>query len=155
MTSQPTHSAPATPASTISVIIPVYNAEDTLERCVGSLLAQTHADLDVILVDDGSTDISCAMCDAYAEFDARVRVFHTPNRGLSAARNLGIDSALAAGTRFIAFANRIPTSAGATPPHHRRTVERPSTHRATVIGGAWNRYRSSASYAGANNTPER
>ena len=75
MTSQSAHSEAATSAPTISVIIPIYNAEDTLERCVGSVLAQTHADLDVILVDDGSTDISGAMCDAYAEFDARVRVF--------------------------------------------------------------------------------
>ena len=99
------HSAAVVPAHTISVIIPVYNAEDTLARCVGSVLAQTHADLDVILVDDGSTDISGAMCDACAEFDARVRVLHTPNRGLSAARNLGIDCALAAGAEFIAFAD--------------------------------------------------
>ena len=105
MTSQSAHSATATPASTISVIIPVYNAEDTLERCVGSVLAQTHADLDVILVEVGSTDISGAMCDAFAEFDSRVRVFHAPNRGLSAARNLGIDSALTAGAEFIAFAD--------------------------------------------------
>lgn len=94
---QSAHSATGTSASTINVVVPVYNAEDTLERCVGSILSQTRADLDVILVDDGSTDISGAMCDAYAEFDARVRVFHTPNRGLSAARNLGIDCALAAG----------------------------------------------------------
>lgn len=90
---------------TISVIVPVYNAEDTLEHNVGSILAQTHADLDVILDDDGSTGISGAMCDAYAEFDPRVRAFHTPNRGLSAARNLGLDQALEAGTQLIALAD--------------------------------------------------
>ena len=88
---------------TIGVIIPVYNAEDTLERCVGSVIGQTHSDLEIILVDDGSTDISGAMCDAYAELDLRVHVYHTPNRGLSAARNWGIESALADGTEFIAF----------------------------------------------------
>ena len=89
--------------ATISVIVPVYNAEDTLERCMGSVLAQTYPDTDVILIDDGSTDISGAMCDIYAEYDSRVRVFHTFNRGLSAARNLGIDCALSGDVRYIAF----------------------------------------------------
>ena len=90
---------------TISIIVPVHNAEDTLERCVESILAQTHGDLDIILIDDGSSDISGAMCDAYAEFDARVRAVHTSNLGLSAARNLGVESALKRGSELIAFAD--------------------------------------------------
>ena len=90
---------------TISVIVPAYNAEETLERCVGSILAQTHRDLNVILVDDGSTDITGAMCDAYAELDQRVQALHTPNRGLSAARNLGIDVAATNNAELIAFAD--------------------------------------------------
>lgn len=89
--------------TTIGVIVPIYNAEDTLERCVGSILAQTHAELNVVLIDDGSTDISGAICDAYAEFESRVQALHTPNRGLSAARNLGVDHALAAGVELVAF----------------------------------------------------
>lgn len=88
---------------TIAVIVPVYNAEDTLERCVGSILAQTHSNLDILLVDDGSTDIGGMMCDAYAELDSRVRVFHTPNRGLSSARNLGLDYALSGNAELLSF----------------------------------------------------
>ena len=87
----------------ISVIVPVYNAEDTLVRCMGSILAQTYTDLDIILIDDGSTDISGSMCDAYAKFDSRIRAVHTANRGLSAARNLGIELALSKGAHFIGF----------------------------------------------------
>lgn len=77
----------------ISVIIPVYNCEAYLRECVDSVLAQTHTDLDVILIDDGSTDASPGICDSYATSDSRVRAFHGPNRGQSAARNKGIDSA--------------------------------------------------------------
>ena len=88
---------------TICIIVPVFNAEDTLERCVGSILAQTYTNLDIVLVDDGSTDISGAMCDAYAYYEPRIRCFHTPNNGLSAARNLGITKALEHGAEFIAF----------------------------------------------------
>ena len=77
----------------VSVVIPVYNCEAYLRECVDSVLAQTHTDLDVILIDDGSTDGSPEICDAYAASDPRVRTFHGPNRGLSAARNKGIDAA--------------------------------------------------------------
>lgn len=77
----------------ISVIVPVYNAEKWLRRCIDSILAQTFTDFEVLLVDDGSTDGSGAICDEYATQDQRVRVFHKPNGGVSSARNLGLDNA--------------------------------------------------------------
>ena len=77
----------------ISVIIPVYNAESTLRRCVDSVLAQTYTDFECLLIDDGSTDKSGEMCDEYAAKDSRVRVFHKENGGVSSARNVGLDNA--------------------------------------------------------------
>lgn len=77
----------------VSVIVPVYNADKYLRRCIDSILSQTFADFELLLVDDGSTDGSPAICDAYAARDSRVRVFHKPNGGVSSARNLGLDNA--------------------------------------------------------------
>lgn len=77
----------------ISVIVPVYNTEKYLDCCIQSILAQTYTDFELLLIDDGSTDSSGAICDKYAEQDARVRVFHKENGGASAARNLGLDNA--------------------------------------------------------------
>ena len=87
----------------ISVIVPVYNAERWLRRCLDSICAQTFRDLDIILIDDGSTDGSSRICDEYAGKDPRVRCVHTENRGLSAARNRGIEEALSARSLYIAF----------------------------------------------------
>lgn len=84
----------------ISVIVPVYNVEKYLGRCVDSILAQTFRDLEILLVDDGATDRSGEMCDGYAAQDDRIRVIHKENGGLSDARNAGID---AAGGRFLCF----------------------------------------------------
>ena len=75
----------------ISVIIPVYNVEAYLKKCVDSVLQQTYSDIEVILVDDGSTDGSGAICDEYALQDARVKVIHKENGGLSDARNQGME----------------------------------------------------------------
>lgn len=75
----------------ISVIVPVYKVEHFLRRCVDSILDQSFADFDLILVDDGSPDGCGAMCDEYAARDSRVTVIHRENGGLSAARNSGID----------------------------------------------------------------
>lgn len=77
----------------ISVVIPVYNVEKYLAQCVDSVLDQTFQDFEIILVDDGATDSSGAMCDEYAQKDARIRVIHQPNGGLSAARNTGLSAA--------------------------------------------------------------
>jgi len=77
----------------ISVIIPVYNTEQYLNDCVASVLAQTHAELEIILVDDGSTDGSAALCDEWAAKDPRIVAIHKPNSGVSDARNVGLEAA--------------------------------------------------------------
>ena len=77
----------------ISAIVPVYNVEKQLNRCVESLINQTHKDLEIILVDDGSTDNSGSLCDELAKTDSRIKVIHQENRGLSGARNSGLDVA--------------------------------------------------------------
>ena len=85
----------------ISVIIPFYNVEKFAERCIQSVLEQTFTDFELILVDDGSPDNCGKICDDFAKKDRRVRVFHTKNRGLSAARNLGLDKATGEYVSFI------------------------------------------------------
>ena len=77
----------------ISVIVPVYKVERYLRRCVQSILNQTHSNLEVILVDDGSPDGSGALCDEFAKQDSRVQVIHKDNGGLSDARNAGLSIA--------------------------------------------------------------
>ena len=75
----------------ISIIIPVYNAEKYLKRCIDSIIAQTYSDWELILVDDGSTDLSGKICDKYASQDKRITVCHIQNGGPSRARNIGVD----------------------------------------------------------------
>lgn len=77
----------------ISVILPVYNVEKYLKRCLGSILSQTYKNLEILLIDDGSTDQSGQICDEFAKLDSRVRVWHKENGGVSTARNLGIEQA--------------------------------------------------------------
>ncbi len=77
----------------VSVVVPVYNVKDYLEKCVDSILAQTEPDFELLLVDDGSTDGSGALCDTLAEKDPRIRVIHQENRGLGGARDTGIEAA--------------------------------------------------------------
>lgn len=74
----------------VSIIVPVYNAEKTFNRCVNSILNQTFQDWELLLIDDGSTDQSGNLCDEYASKDQRIKVFHKENEGVSVARNLGI-----------------------------------------------------------------
>lgn len=78
----------------ISVVVPVYNAEKYLYRCIGSILEQTYKNVEIILVDDGSEDTSGAVCDQYAVQSDRVRVIHQDNAGVSSARNAGLKAAL-------------------------------------------------------------
>ena len=78
----------------ISVIVPIYNVEDYLTRCLNSIINQTYHNLEIILVDDGSTDNSGLICDEYQKYDKRIKVIHQENGGLSFARNIGLDNAL-------------------------------------------------------------
>lgn len=75
----------------ISVIVPVYNVKPYLEEAIESVIGQSYKDLEIILVDDGSTDGSGEICDIYAQKDSRIKVIHQENKGLSAARNTGLD----------------------------------------------------------------
>ncbi len=75
----------------VSIIVPVYNREATIGKCVESIIGQSYDDLDVILVDDGSTDRSGEICDSFANLDKRIRAFHIDNSGVANARNYGIE----------------------------------------------------------------
>ena len=77
----------------ISIIVPVYNVEPYLNKCLDSIVNQTYKKLEIILIDDGSTDNSGLICDEYASKDNRIIVVHQKNKGLSAARNVGLNIA--------------------------------------------------------------
>lgn len=85
----------------ISVIVPVYNIIPYLPRCVESLQKQTYPELEILLIDDGSTDDTPALCDRLAENDPRIRVFHKENGGPSSARNFGLTQAAGAYVGFV------------------------------------------------------
>ena len=85
---------------TVSIIVPIYNKEKYLEKCLDSILGQTYRDLEIILVDDGSTDNSLAICQHYAEKDPRIKIYHKPNGGVSSARNLGLEKSTG---KYISF----------------------------------------------------
>ena len=84
----------------ISIIVPVYNVEKYLTRCIDSILNQTFTDFELILVDDGSTDKSGVICDKYSKIDSRIKVIHSKNEGAAQARNYGLDIAKG---KFIGF----------------------------------------------------
>ena len=84
----------------VSIIVPVYQVKEYVGECVESLRAQTYTNLEILLVDDGSTDGSGEICDEYVRSDNRIRVIHQKNRGLSAARNTGLDQAAG---EYVAF----------------------------------------------------
>jgi glycosyltransferase involved in cell wall biosynthesis len=84
----------------ISIIVPVYNSEKFLIRCIESILLQSHSNFELLLINDGSTDSSENICNEYAAKDSRIRVFHKPNGGVSSARNIGLKNALG---QFICF----------------------------------------------------
>lgn len=94
---------------TISVIIPVYNAEKTISGTVQAVLEQSWSDLELILVNDGSRDGSGAICDRFAAEDGRVRVFHRENAGVSAARNFGLEQASCAYITFLDADDLVPS----------------------------------------------
>lgn len=99
--SKENHPADTAPAPAFSVVIPVYNAQGKLRRCVDSILSQTCSDLECILVNDGSTDASPALCEEFAAADRRVRVLHQKNQGVSAARNTGLQAARGSWVWFV------------------------------------------------------
>lgn len=92
----------------ISIIVPIYNVEEYLPSCLDSILGQSYHDLDILLIDDGSTDESGKICDQYAIADSRVRVFHVLNGGVSAARNLGMCHAKGEWITFVDADDLIP-----------------------------------------------
>lgn len=85
----------------ISIIVPVYMAEKTIDKTIESIINQTYKNLEIILIDDGSKDCSAQICDNFAQEDKRIKVIHTQNKGVSAARNLGIDYATGDYIQFI------------------------------------------------------
>ncbi len=87
----------------ISIIVPVFQVEEHLTKCIESILQQTYTNLDIILIDDGSTDRSAEICERYAKTDSRIRVFHTENKGVSATRNYGLKIARDFASGYIAF----------------------------------------------------
>ena len=84
-----------------SIIVPVYNVEKYLSTCVESILSQTFNNWELILINDGSTDYSGIICDEYKKKDTRIKVFHTENKGVSAARNIGLKNAIGEWIAFI------------------------------------------------------
>lgn len=87
----------------ISIIVPVYNTEKFLAQCLDSICRQTLNNLEFLVIDDGSTDRSGAICDEYAARDPRIKVFRTENHGPSAARNLGLEYARKNGSEYVGF----------------------------------------------------
>lgn len=81
------------PLPLISIIVPIYNIAEYASECIQSLINQTYKNIEIILVDDGSTDHSPVICDEFAEQDERIKVIHKRNGGLSDARNAGLDVA--------------------------------------------------------------
>lgn len=111
----------------VSVIVPVYNAEQTLRRCVTSILEQQFTDLELLLVDDGSTDASGELCDEFAARDARVTVLHQENAGVSAARNHALEQAKGTYLQFLDSDDWI------TPDATRSLVRAAETHHCDLV----------------------
>lgn len=85
----------------VSVIIPVYNVDKYIDRCINSVLNQTFSNIEIICIDDGSTDLSLSILQNYAAKDDRIRIFTQNNRGVSAARNVGLDAATGQWVSFV------------------------------------------------------
>lgn len=95
----------------ISIIIPVYNTKQYLNVCLDSILRQSFSDFEILLIDDGSSDGSGLVCDSFARKDTRVRTFHTENKGVSSARNLGLDYARGLFVVFVDSDDELPDGA--------------------------------------------
>ena len=95
----------------VSIIVPVYNVEKYLSRCIDAMIGQSYDDIEIILIDDGSKDLSPAICDAYADKDGRIKVFHNGNGGVSASRNCGIKNATGKWIMFVDSDDILPKNA--------------------------------------------
>lgn len=115
----------------ISIIVPVFNTEKYLERCILSILAQTFTDYELILVNDGSTDTSRSICDKYCQVDQRIQVIHKSNRGLSSARNAGL--AIAKG-KYIGFVDSDDCIA---PDQYSHLYQASILHKADIVMGGY------------------
>ena len=130
----------------VSVIVPVYNVENYLRQCIESLLKQTYSNLEIILIDDGSTDKCGEICDEYAIADERIRVFHTENRGISAARNAGLDAAKG---DYIGF---VDSDDWIEPEMYELLLNAAKQKNADVsVCGSWYEYHSNSEEANINN----
>ncbi len=95
----------------VSVIVPVYNVEKYLSECLDSICGQTYRNLEILLIDDGSTDHSGEICDQYAKTDKRIRVFHQNNSGAAVAKNRGLDEAKGEFIQFVDADDRLDLQA--------------------------------------------
>ena len=91
----------------VTIIIPVYNVEERIAHCLDSVIAQTYHNLEILLIDDGSTDDSGGLCDEFARNDLRFKIIHIKNQGVSHARNIGIKKATGRYITFIDADDRI------------------------------------------------
>ena len=112
----------------ITIIIPVYNVRKYIWQCLESVISQTYRNLEILIIDDGSTDGSSIVCDSFAESDRRVTVFHTENRGLSAARNYGLER-IGKASSYIAF---VDSDDWIEPDMIRRLYDAASRHQADI-----------------------
>lgn len=115
----------------VSVIVAVYQSAETLPKCIHSILRQTYDRLEILLIDDGSQDKSGAICDRNARQDARIKVIHQPNGGVSSARNAGLDAATGEYVTFVDADDWLPPHAVAL------MVERISAHDADICFGSY------------------
>ena len=95
----------------VSVIVPIYNSEDTIKGCISSIVEQSFDDIEIILVDDGSTDQSGRICDDFASKDSRIIVIHQENKGRTAARFEGVKRAKGDWIAFVDSDDQLPVDA--------------------------------------------
>lgn len=132
----------------VSIVVPVYNVEKYLDRCMQSLLNQTLKDIEIILVDDGSPDNCPQLCDDYASKDSRIKVIHKQNAGLGMARNTGINNAIGDYIMFLDSDDTYVTDAC------QRLYDAANNHDADVSTGTFNKELKSGEWTAEHDTPQ-